>query len=145
MPQEKTQSFANHTMFDPAFHFFLGPIALANVFVQGWNLYRHFEAGSAWILVLAIAALVAVFKMRLYSLKVQDRVIRAEERLRLYRLLPEGSREKIERLTPAQLVGLRFAGDAELPGLVDKTLAGNLKTKEIKLAVTNWRADHFRV
>jgi hypothetical protein len=88
---------------------------------------------------------IIVFKVRLYALKVQDRLIRLEERLRLMQVLPEPLRARIGELREGQLVALRFASDAELPGLVEKTLAGNWKNAGIKKAIQNWRPDHFRV
>jgi hypothetical protein len=87
---------------------------------------------------------VAVFKIRLYALKVQDRLIRLEERLRLAQLLKEPLRSRVDELTEAQLVGLRFAAAPELPALVEKALAGMTRS-DIKKAVTNWRPDYFRV
>jgi hypothetical protein len=84
-------------------------------------------------------------KIRLYALKNQDRIIRLEERLRLQRLLPEQLQARIDELTEPQLVGLRFASDAELPGLVEKTLGGKWGAKEIKQAIQIWRADYWRV
>jgi len=87
----------------------------------------------------------AVLKIRLYATKNQDRIIRLEERLRLATLLPDALRPRIGELTESQLVALRFASDAELPVLVEKTLAGKLSNKEIKTSIASWRPDYFRI
>jgi hypothetical protein len=84
-------------------------------------------------------------KARLYATKLQDRIIRMEERQRLYALLPETLRARIGELSEAQLVGLRFASDAELPGLVEETLAKKLSRAQIKKSIKVWRPDYFRV
>jgi hypothetical protein len=81
----------------------------------------------------------------LYSLKVQDRVIRLEERLRLATLLPEPLRMRIPELTERQLVAIRFAQDAEVPLIVETTLKEKLEPKQIKDLIQNWRPDYWRV
>jgi hypothetical protein len=53
---------------------------------------------------------------------------------------------RIGELHVRQLVALRFAGDAELPALVERTLAGEFqKPKEIKAAIRDWQPDFLRV
>jgi hypothetical protein len=139
------QDLKHHTMLDPPFHLFLIPVGMALFITSILQLYRHpsWMAG-AQVLILFWLALLA-FKTRLYSLKVQDRVIRLEERLRLQSVLPAALQPRIADLSVDQLIGLRFASDAELPGLVEKTLAGNWNRKQIKEAIVTWRPDNWRV
>jgi hypothetical protein len=82
---------------------------------------------------------------RIFPMKVQDRVIRLEEQLRLARVLPEEMRSRISSLTMGQYIALRFAPDGELPELVRRIIAGDLTTPDsIKKAIKNWRPDHHR-
>jgi hypothetical protein len=145
MADANAQNFSNHTKYDPVFHFFLAPIGLINLMVSIFSCYRYPSVDKGWIIVISLAALVAVFKMRIYSLKVQDRVIRLEERLRLSKLLNTSLSARIPELTEGQLIALRFACDSEVPGLAEKALAGNLKPKDIKQSIVTWRPDVFRV
>lgn len=143
MPQE--QNYSNHAKFDPKFHFFLAPVAGIYLIFTIYQAIRNPGLETILHVVIAAWALVAVFTLRLYSLKVQDRVIRLEERLRLKELLPASLQPRIGELTESQLIGLRFASDAELPELVSKALSQNMGNKEIKQAIKNWRPDFFRV
>lgn len=145
MADKPVQTRQNHTRLHPPYHFFLVWVALITVILAIVTLIRAPGWASLWGVVLAIAASLAVYLLRAYPLKAQDRIIRLEERLRLALLLPETLRPRIGELTEGQLIALRFASDAELPGLAEKTLAGNLKPAEIKKSITNWRPDHFRI
>ena len=145
MAEKKPQTFANHARLDPLFHFFVLPVfalsTLAAVVQFLWRPSLH----SGWHFVLIAAATVAVFKVRLYALRVQDRVIRLEERLRLASLLPEPMRSRIPEFTEGQLIALRFASDAEVPNLADRALAEKLARRDIKKAIQTWRPDYWRV
>lgn len=152
MAEKPPQTFANHTRFDPLFHFFLVPILTFGLVMSLIHLFRHLRQDSTggnvysfWLVLLAVALLVWVFKTRLYALKVQDRVIRLEERLRLIELLQEPLRSRIPELTEGQLVGVRFASDAEVPALVERTLNEKLSSKDIKKSIKNWRPDYWRI
>jgi Family of unknown function (DUF6526) len=142
---EKPQSKENHTKVDPAFHYVLMP-ALALLLVwTAVRLIRNPGATTATLLILVILMILMAFRFRPYALKVQDRVIRLEERLRLSLLLPENLRPRIPELTERQLIALRFASDAELPALVERALRENLAPKQIKDAIQTWRPDYWRV
>jgi hypothetical protein len=145
MADAGAQSYSNHTRFDPIFHFFLLPVAAINLIVSIVSCFRNPSLDKGWIIVLSLAGVLAIFLIRTYSLKVQDRVIRLEERLRLSQLLNASLSARIPELTERQLIALRFACDAEIPGLTEKTLAGNLKPADIKKSIVRWRPDLFRV
>ncbi len=146
MAEKLPQTLANHVRLHPPFHFFLIPCGIAVLIMSIVNVVKHYDVLEAWILlVLGIMTPVAVFLIRINPLKAQDRLIRLEERLRLEALLFEPLKSRIGELTESQLVALRFASDAEIPGLVEKTLKGNMQGKDIKKAIVTWRADTFRV
>jgi hypothetical protein len=95
--------------------------------------------------VLSIAAWIPVLKLRLYPLKVQDRVIRLEERLRLQALAPAEWHAQIYRLSEDQLIALRFAADDEVVQLAKDALEHNLNRKQIKERIGSWRPDNWRI
>ncbi len=144
MAERTPQTYANHTRFDPLFHFFLLPVAAITIGLSIYNVIVHFGFRSAWYVVLALAFAIVIFKTRTYALKAQDRVIRLEERLRLSGLLAEPLRSRIPDLTEGQLVALRFAPDGEVVALVETALSGT-KPADIKKAIRNWRPDYFRI
>jgi hypothetical protein len=142
---DKPQSYQSHGRFDPPFHFFIIPVMLINFIVSIVYAVRHTSGMTIWFVVVSLALLMAAFKMRLYALRNQDRVIRLEERVRMQALLPEPLRTRIGELSLQQCIGLRFASDAELASVVERALRENLDKKQIKQAIQNWRADYSRV
>jgi hypothetical protein len=146
MPEPQT--FKNHTRFDPGWHFFLVPLLMLNVIFAAADTVHHWPDHRPlflWWILMSIVLLLAVGKAREHSMKVQDRVIRLEERLRLAALLPAEEYARCAALTESQLIGLRFASDAELPALAKRALDEKLTKKQIKEAINSWRPDYFRV
>jgi hypothetical protein len=141
----QTQDYAHHGRLDPPFHFFVLPVTLLTTLAIIVRAVREPGLWNGWLVVVALAGCIAVLKIRLNALRVQDRLIRLEERLRLSSLLAEPLRSRIGELTDAQFVGLRFASDDELPALVKRALDEKLPLKEIKKAVVKWRPDYSRV
>ena len=140
------QTYDNHTRWHAPFHFFLAPVLVTNVIIAVVKLVRDPGLDTGWWLVLSMALVVLGALVRLNPLKAQDRVIRLEESLRYYQLLPEDLAQRAASLTPAQTVALRFASDEELEGLVRAVLEGRLtKPGDIKRAIKVWRVDTLRV
>lgn len=139
------QSFASHTQWTPMQHFLTLPLTLVVVIWAGVCLFQEPGNEQGLIFVGALTLFFTNFAARVAALRVQDRVIRLEERLRFARILPSEMQSRIEEITPSQMVGLRFASDADVPALVAKVLANPAMTqKEIKMAVREWRADYLR-
>jgi len=145
MAEKKPQTFANHSRLDPLFHFVVLPVfglaAIGGTIHFLWRPSFH----TAAFFVISVAAVIGALKIRLYALKVQDRVIRLEERLRLSSLLQEPLRSRIPELTESQLIALRFASDAEVAKLAERALSENLSRTDIKKAIQTWRPDYWRV
>jgi hypothetical protein len=141
----KTQNLKNHARFDPLYHFLIAGIYFLNLVYAGFHLYRQPSISAGWYLVLSLLAIVPILKLRTYPLKVQDRIIRLEERLRLQALAPQEWRPQIYRLSVDQLIALRFASDDEVVELAKQALEQNLDRKQIKERIKSWRSDDFRV
>lgn len=142
---DKPQSYASHAKIDPPFHFFVLPVFLINILVVAYLLIRHPGIGGAWVLLVSVALLVLAGRLRSWATHLQDRVIRVEERIRLTAILPEPLRSRIAELSDSQIVGLRFASDAELPALFQRAVDEKLSRADIKKAITDWRPDYSRV
>lgn len=139
----KTQSYQNHTRWEPFYHFIASPIALLNLIIQVRHAYYYGTRYAWWNVVFAVGFLALVASARLMAISVQDRLIRLEMRLKLRELgVPDAD---IRRITVRQFVGLRFASDAELPDLVQRVLKGELVEQDaIKAAIKDWQADWQR-
>jgi hypothetical protein len=152
MAETKPQTLATHTRWDPLYHFFVIPVFVLGLLLTLVHFFAHITHGdmrdhihSFLLILLAAAFLILATKTRFYALKVQDRVIRLEEQLRLMRLLPEPLRSRIPELTEGQLCALRFASDAELPKLAERALNEKMSRADIKKAIQTWRPDYWRV
>ena len=145
MSEKKPQTFANHARYDPPYHFFVLPVFFLLAIAGTIHFIRWPGWHSALMFVVAVALATAVSKIRTYALRVQDRIIRLEERLRLTALLTEPLRSRIPELSEGQLVALRFASDAEAPALTERALAEKLSRADIKKAIQTWRPDYWRI
>ena len=144
MANEKPQNFENHTRQVPIF--VAGMLVLMVNFIGRLVHLRHGHSFWPIMNVLVATVLIPLFvTARQSSVMVQDRVIRLEMRLRLARVLPADLQARIPEYTVDQLVSLRFASDAELPGLARKVLDDKLTDrKTIKKMVKDWQADYMR-
>ena len=141
----KTQNYSNHARFVPLFHFFtlIGTLVLLIGSVvnlvksSGSNLYN-----ATLIVFGAVLLMLTAFYTRVFSLKAQDRAIKAEENFRHYLLTGKPLDSK---LTVRQIIGLRFASDKEFPELAKKAIDENLSEKDIKKSIKNWKEDNYRV
>lgn len=151
---EPAQNFANHKK-TPVSLIVNSVVLIAAALLAGagiaLGLHRgDFGLGGALVGLGAVAAAlggVSVAMMaRIYSLCLQDRIIRLEMRLRLRETLPAELHPRLSEITLKQLIALRFASEAELVELVPRVLDKSLVTStEIKQQIRDWQADHLRV
>jgi hypothetical protein len=140
------QNYASHRRFLPAYHFFVIPVLFANVIYSVVAAFRWPSKVWVWQVIVSIALLTFGFIARINALRVQDRLIRLEEQLRLQRLLPADMQNRIGELRPSQLIAMRFCHDDEVCDLARAILAGEVKTAdEIKRRIKTWRPDWLRV
>jgi hypothetical protein len=142
-----TQNYANHRRYVPMYHAVLFGLLVLTFIGSLVNLYKSFGDhqglySASLIVVLDVCVLMLFFFCRIFALKAQDRAIRAEENLRHFVL---AGRLLDARLTIRQIIGLRFASDAEFVELAKRAVAENLSEDAVKRAVKSWRADTYRV
>ena len=140
------QSFQSHAKWVPLFHFFVLPVLLINLgFSIYWCVKASFTVSGVLSVVFAAALFVGMVMARMTAMKVQDRVIRIEERIRFERVLPADMQARIGEFTIDQLVALRFASNAELPELARRVLEEKVNDrKAIKQMIKAWRPDLAR-
>lgn len=143
----REQNYANHRQYVPMFHIVLFGVIVLSIIGSFVNLYKSMDnpAGiysASLITVLMFVALLLFFFCRIFALKAQDRAIRAEENLRHFAMT---GKLLDSRLTIRQIIGLRFASDAEFLDLCKKAAEENLSEDAIKKAVKQWRGDFYRV
>jgi hypothetical protein len=144
------QNFKNHSRFVPLYHYVTSTLVVALLIGASFGLFHACNncsngAGlhNAMLFFTASLALLFVwFFARSFALKAQDRAIRSEENLRHF--IATG---KIldSRLRMGQIVALRFAGDDEFVALAKQAADENMSSKQIKMAIKNWKADNNRV
>lgn len=142
----KEQNYQNHVKLHPTFHFFGAPLILValigtivNFVVAIWN---NDHVGLATLILVSTILLGVTFLLtRLYTLKVQDRVIRMEENFRHHLLT---GKLLDTRLTVKQIVALRFASDEEFAALAERVAKEGMAPQEIKQAIKSWKADYHR-
>ena len=145
MADNEAQTYATHRRFVPMYHFSTAAVLLVNLVWAVWKLIKGPGFETVMGLLLALAFISMFYYLRTFPLKVQDRLIRTEMRLRLHEVLPDDLRGRIAELEAGQCVGLRFASDGELPDLVREVLDQGITDREaIKKKIKNWQPDNFR-
>lgn len=141
-----SQNYANHVRWFPLFHFVITPILLALLLWYSIRLFQTQTLDSAMNLLVVLTVALVGLAARAQALRAQDRVIRLEERLRYRAILSPELAAKAAELPVSRMIALRFASDAELEQLAQKVIDRELATtKDIKLAIKDWRADTLRV
>jgi len=136
----ETQTYANHR-YRPRLWATGAVAAIVAIVLVAWVTISAPTLLNVALLLLAYAALVAIFTVRQFSLKLQDRIIRLEMQTRLARL---GRDADLARLSLRQIIALRFASDAELPALMQRAIDEKMTHDQIKRAVTTWQGDYLR-
>ena len=116
-------------------------ISVLGVLTAVWVAIRDRTLVAHVVLLLAIGLLGTISLLRIFVLRVQDRVIRLEMRGRMARL---GLDQEFDQLEPRQLIALRFASDAEMSSLAHRAIAEKLAPDQIKRAVIDWQGDYHR-
>ena len=141
------QNFKNHTRFVPLYHFITLAAILALIVGSCINLFDAINkrdglySASLIFLICLVLAVIWLYS-RVFALKAQDRAIRAEENLRHF--IATG-KALDKRLNMSQIIGLRFAGDDEFVALCQKAVNESMSSRDIKMAIKNWKEDNYRV
>lgn len=139
----KEQNYKTHARLLFGFHGITFLIILAALFISIVLLvHRGITHDTAFYFLAAVGLSLLFYYLRSFATGNQDRIIRAEENFRCYRLT---GKTLDERLTRSQIIALRFADDAEYAELSAEAVAKNMNSKEIKQAIKKWNADHHRI
>ena len=135
----------SHSRRDPAFHYVVIPILLGNLVYRTLFAITHLSFDALWSVLVALALVTLAILLRLYALRVQDRIIRMEERIRIAAVASPETLAQMEEFSIEQFAALRFAPWSELGPLADRALREKLSSKQIKDLIVHWRSDTHRV
>ncbi len=139
------QSYANHT--HRPVPFALGALLVLvalSCFSMRWFQFGGRATFALGLLALTGAVMSLLYASRAYTTALQDRIIRLEMRVRVASLFSPEQQRLLAELSMKQVAALRFASDAELPALVERTAREKLAPTDIKRAITVWTADVHR-
>ena len=139
------QNFKNHARMVPGYHYITFLLVVLLLIGAIVNLVKSSSENlySASLLVLVpVIFLLISFYARAFSLKAQDRAIKAEENFRHYLLTGKPMNSELKM---RQIIGLRFASDGEFPALAEKAVSEKMSEKEIKKSIVTWKPDYYRV
>ncbi len=139
----QTQNFKNHVRLVPGYHYLTYGLILG-MMITGIIVAICSDRHLIGVFISSFATILALigFYARYFAIKAQDRAIRAEESLRYFILT---GKPISKNLRLGQIIALRFASDEEFVELATRAEIENLKSKEIKQAIKNWRGDYHRV
>jgi hypothetical protein len=142
------QNFQNHIRYYAPHHFILLPLILAGLIISLLFAVKHQTDAAAWYGIAAVFLLLGYTSVMLrqhYALTVQDRIVRLEVRFRYFTLTGQRFEPLEQQLSLGQILALRFAADAELPGLIQRAITEQLTPKAIKQSIADWQGDYMRV
>lgn len=143
MSQPTAQSFEKHAH-HPVPTYIASLLWLGALVAWVGSRFLGWDAADVSMGLLFGAVFMALPIGRIYTVRLQDRIIMLEMKVRCAEVLPAGEDARLAQLTPKQIVALRFASDAELGDLLDRAVRERLSPADIKRAVTQWQADYHR-
>ncbi len=137
------QSYQSHTHHPRATYiaslaWLVAVILLIGQAFFGWTVTNWLFAA----ILIGLAPLVAI--SRWYIVRLQDRIIMIEMKVRAAEVLPAGKDALLAKLSPKQIAALRFAPDGELGPLLERAARENLLPNDIKASIRTWRPDLHR-
>ena len=138
------QSFANHAHRPTA-----SVVALVCTLGAAAAFGYRFLQGDHSVAILGqlavVGALLALtYISRMYIVRLQDRIIRLEMRVRGASILTPEQQRMLAGLPMNSVVALRFASDEELPLLLERAVRERLAPSDVKRAVKTWIPDYDR-
>ena len=86
--------------------------------------------------------LLLTYFVRIFAVRLQDRIIRAEENLRHFQLT---GMLLDTRLHIKQIIALRFSPDSEFSELCKDAVEKHMSSEEIKKSISRWKGDYHRI
>ncbi len=141
MAEQTGQKLDNHVMVPTQAFVILG-LGLVTLILGVVGLFTE----NIQLVSVGLGVMGGILTARQYCTKLQDRIIRTEMKIRMRDVLDSELAAKGEGCSKSQLVGLRFASNEELGGLLQKVLDEKIeKASEIKKLITDWQGDYHRV